>query len=93
MLPAAFTDTTGRAHWELLLRARAVENLCHVIAPAQGGQHENGRRTFGHAMAVSPWGEVIAVLSEGAGVVLADLSLERQKQVRMQLPALSHRVL
>lgn len=93
VLPAAFTDTTGRAHWELLLRARAVENLCHVIAPAQGGQHENGRRTFGHAMAVSPWGEVIAVLSEGAGVVLADLSLERQKQVRMQLPALSHRVL
>nr|WP_315198898.1 carbon-nitrogen hydrolase family protein [uncultured Aquabacterium sp.] len=93
VLPAAFTDTTGRAHWELLLRARAVENLCHVLAPAQGGVHENGRRTFGHAMAVGPWGEVIAVLSEGPGVVLADLAKDKQNKVRSQLPALSHRVL
>ena len=93
VLPAAFTDTTGRAHWELLLRARAVENLCHVLAPAQGGVHENGRRTFGHAMAVGPWGEVIAVLSEGPGVVLADLAKDKQNKVRSQLPALLHRVL
>jgi predicted amidohydrolase len=93
VLPAAFTDTTGRAHWELLLRARAVENLCHVLAPAQGGLHENGRRTFGHAMAVGPWGEVIAVLGEGPGVVLADLTKAKQTQVRSQLPALSHRML
>lgn len=93
VLPAAFTDTTGRAHWELLLRARAVENLCHVLAPAQGGTHESGRRTYGHAMAVGPWGEVIAVLSEGAGVVLADLLKDKQRQVRSQLPALTHRVL
>lgn len=93
VLPAAFTDTTGRAHWELLLRARAVENLCHVIAPAQGGQHENGRKTFGHAMAVGPWGDVMAVQAEGAGVVMADLSRDRQKQVRLQLPALTNRVL
>ena len=75
------------------LRARAVENLCHVLAPAQGGVHENGRRTFGHAMAVGPWGEVIAVLSEGPGVVLADLAKDKQNKVRSQLPALSHRVL
>lgn len=93
VLPAAFTDTTGRAHWELLLRARAVENLCHVLAPAQGGLHENGRRTFGHSLAVGPWGEVLACRNEGAGVVLADLDKARQTQVRMQLPALAHRVL
>lgn len=93
VLPSAFTDTTGRAHWELLLRARAVENLCHVLAPAQGGRHENGRRTFGHAMAVGPWGEVMAVLAEGPGVVLAELNRARQTQVRNQLPALSHRVM
>lgn len=93
VLPAAFTDTTGRAHWELLLRARAVENLCHVLAPAQGGLHENGRRTFGHALAVGPWGEVLACRQEdGSGVVLAELSQARQAQVRSQLPALTHRV-
>ncbi|MDI1349244.1 carbon-nitrogen hydrolase family protein [Aquabacterium sp.] len=93
VLPAAFTDTTGRAHWELLLRARAVENLCHVLAPAQGGLHENGRRTFGHSLAVGPWGEVLACRQEdGQGVVLAELSKARQTQVRTQLPALTHRV-
>lgn len=93
VLPAAFTDTTGRAHWELLLRARAVENLCHVLAPAQGGLHENGRRTFGHSLAVGPWGEVLACRREdGSGVVLAELSRARQTQVRTQLPALTHRV-
>lgn len=93
VLPAAFTDTTGKAHWELLLRARAVENLCHVLAPAQGGQHENGRITYGHSMVVGPWGEVMAVQADGHGVVMADLSLGRQQQVRTQLPALQHRVL
>ena len=69
--PSAFTYTTGQAHWELLLRARAVENQCYVLAPAQGGTHENGRRTWGHSMIVDPWGEVLAVLPEGEGVVLA----------------------
>lgn len=93
VLPAAFTDTTGKAHWELLLRARAVENLCHVLAPAQGGLHENGRRTFGHSLVIEPWGEVVAVKAEGPGVVLADLDRARQSTVRTQLPALSHRVL
>ena len=93
VLPAAFTDTTGRAHWELLLRARAVENLCHVLAPAQGGLHENGRRTFGHSLVVGPWGEVLGCREAyGRGVVLAELSKTRQAQVRTQLPALSHRV-
>jgi nitrilase len=93
VLPAAFTDTTGRAHWELLLRARAVENLCHVLAPAQGGLHENGRRTFGHSMVIGPWGDVLAVRDEGDGVVLAELDRVQQARVRTQLPALQHRVL
>jgi predicted amidohydrolase len=93
ILPAAFTDTTGKAHWELLLRARAVENLCHVLAPAQGGLHENGRATFGHSMAIGPWGEVLAVQAEGPGVVLAELDRGRQGTLRTQLPALQHRVL
>jgi nitrilase len=93
VLPAAFTHTTGQAHWELLLRARAVENLCHVLAPAQGGEHENGRRTFGHSMVIGPWGEVLAVQAEGPGVVMAALDRDRQTTVRQQLPALTHRVL
>ena len=92
VLPAAFTDTTGKAHWELLLRARAVENLCHVLAPAQGGLHASGRRTFGHSLAIGPWGEVLAVQAEGPGVVLAHLDRQRTQDVRSQLPALSHRV-
>ena len=90
-VPAAFTYTTGREHWELLLRARAVENQCYVIAPAQGGTHENGRRTWGHSMVVGPWGEVLGVQAEGEGVVLADLDLKRLLDVRQQLPALEHR--
>jgi nitrilase len=90
-VPSAFTYTTGRAHWELLLRARAVENQCYVIAAAQGGKHENGRRTWGHSMVVDPWGEVLAVCEEGEGVALAEISRERIGQVRQQLPALSHR--
>ena len=93
VLPAAFTHTTGLAHWELLLRARAVENLCHVLAPAQGGEHQNGRRTFGHSMLIGPWGDVLAVQAEGAGVVLGTLDRAHQAKVRQQLPALTHRVL
>jgi nitrilase len=93
LVPSAFTYVTGQAHWELLLRARAVENLAYVIAPAQGGTHENGRRTWGHSMVVDPWGVVLAQREEGAGVVLADLDAERLAQVRRQLPALDHRVI
>jgi nitrilase len=90
--PSAFTFTTGRAHWELLLKARAVENQCYVIAPAQGGVHENGRRTWGHSMLVDPWGELLALRAdEGEGVVLAELSRARIDDVRRQLPALEHR--
>lgn len=90
-VPAAFTYVTGQAHWELLLRARAVENQAYVIAPAQGGQHENGRRTWGHSMIVDPWGEVLAMQSEGEGVVVAEMRRERLDSVRAQLPALAHR--
>ncbi|HEX2545648.1 MAG TPA: carbon-nitrogen hydrolase family protein [Ramlibacter sp.] len=94
LVPSAFTHTTGQAHWELLLRARAVENLAFVAAPAQGGRHDNGRRTWGHSMVVDPWGSVVAQREEeGAGVVLADLDAARLAQVRSQLPALDHRVL
>jgi nitrilase len=93
LVPSAFTHTTGQAHWETLLRARAIENLAYVVAPAQGGLHENGRRTWGHSMVVDPWGEVLAQQAEGAGVVAATLERERLAQVRAQLPALEHRVL
>ena len=90
-VPSAFTATTGRAHWEPLLRARAIENQCYVIAPAQGGTHESGRRTWGHSMVVDPWGEVLGVREEGAGVLLATLEPARIAAVRAQLPALQHR--
>jgi deaminated glutathione amidase len=90
-VPAAFTHTTGAKHWELLLRARAVENQCYVIASAQGGTHTNGRRTWGHSMVIDPWGEVLAVQAEGPGVVVAEVQASRIEQVRMQLPALKHR--
>jgi nitrilase len=91
LVPAAFTDVTGAAHWETLLRARAIENQCYVIAPAQGGLHENGRRTHGHSMIVDPWGEVLASRAEGEGVVLAELDPARLAEVRQSLPALDHR--
>jgi len=91
VLPAAFTYTTGEAHWEMLLRARAVENQCWMLASAQGGKHENGRRTWGHSMVIDPWGDVTAVQPTGEGVALAELSTERIAQVRTQLPALQHR--
>ena len=90
-VPSAFTVPTGRAHWELLLRARAVENQCYVIAAAQGGLHSTGRRTWGHSLIVDPWGEVLAVLPEGEGVVMADIDTNRLADVRQRLPALTHR--
>ncbi len=95
-VPAAFTYTTGLAHWLLLLRARAVENQCYVVAPAQGGTHENGRRTFGHSVVIDPWGEVLSLAldgAEGEGFAIAALSHERINEVRTQLPALRHRKL
>jgi len=93
VVPAAFTATTGKAHWEALLRARAIENLCYVLASAQGGVHENGRATFGHSMLIDPWGEVLAVQASGAGVVLGDIDFARIARLRGNLPALAHRVL
>ncbi|MEY8879187.1 MAG: carbon-nitrogen hydrolase family protein [Leptothrix sp. (in: b-proteobacteria)] len=93
VVPAAFTYPTGEAHWELLLRARAVENQCYVLACGQAGQHENGRRTWGHSMLIDPWGRVLAEQAEGAGVVLAELDPAVLEQVRRQLPALQHRQL
>lgn len=93
VVPSAFTATTGRAHWEPLVRARAVENLCYVIAAAQGGYHLSGRETHGHSMIVDPWGVVLDELPRGSGIVTASVSLEYQKQLRSSLPALEHRVL
>ena len=91
LVPSAFTAVTGAAHWEILLRARAIENQCYVIAPAQGGLHANGRRTHGHSMIIDPWGEVLASRPEGEGVVLAELDTARVAEVRQSLPALGHR--
>lgn len=93
LVPSAFTHTTGSAHWEVLLRARAIENLCYVVAPAQGGTHENRRRTWGHTMVVEPWGGLIGELPQGEGVVMADLDMAQVLRCRLQLPALQHRVL
>jgi nitrilase len=93
VLPAAFTETTGRAHWEMLLRARAVENQCYVLASAQGGQHPNGRMTHGNSMVIDPWGEVLARMDKGEGVVVAELNRLRLVEVRTSLPALKHRIL
>jgi len=93
VVPAAFTATTGKAHWEALLRARAIENLCYVLASAQGGQHENGRATFGHSMLIDPWGEVVDVVPAQAGVVAGQVELGMIARCRASLPALAHRVL
>jgi deaminated glutathione amidase len=93
LVPSAFTATTGAAHWETLLRARAIENLAWVLAPAQGGTHPNGRRTHGHSMVVDPWGKVVAERASGPGVVVADVDPAFQEKMRRGLPALTHRVL
>ena len=90
-VPSAFTVPTGAAHWETLLRARAIENQAYVIAPAQGGLHASGRRTYGHSMIVDPWGQVLAVRPEGEGVVLAEMDTERVREVRASLPAVANR--
>lgn len=91
VLPAAFTDTTGRAHWEILLRSRAIENQCFVLASAQGGAHPTGRMTHGNSMVIDPWGTVLARMDKGEGIVIADLDMTRLAEVRASLPALRHR--
>jgi nitrilase len=93
VLPSAFTETTGKMHWEVLVRARAVENLSYVIAAAQGGYHVNGRETHGNSMIVDPWGRVLDRLPRGSGVVVADVNPTYQASLRASLPALAHRVL
>ena len=91
-VPSAFTAPTGRAHWELLLRARAVENLCYVLAPAQSGQHDSGRETYGDSMIVDPWGHVLARVSNvGPGIAVAEIDRTLQSDLRTRFPALSHR--
>lgn len=93
VVPAAFTYTTGKAHWETLLRARAIENQCYVLAAAQGGTHPNRRRTWGHSMLIDPWGEIKSVLAEGEGLVSGSIDPHFLKGVRDSLPALLHRKL
>ena len=93
LVPSAFTHTTGSAHWELLLRARAIENLAYVLASAQGGSHDNQRRTWGQSMVVDPWGNIQAQRADGQGVVVADIEISGLSAMRMQLPALAHVVL
>lgn len=91
LVPAAFTYTTGQSHWEVLLRARAIENQAFVLASAQGGPHENGRQTWGHSMVINPWGQVLAQHDRGEGLALAELDKDQLGQIRRQLPALQHR--
>ena len=93
LVPSAFTAVTGQAHWEVLLRARAIENQAYVLAPAQGGTHENRRRTWGHSMLIDPWGEILAQRADGEGLVMGDVSNARLQDVRVRLPALNHRML
>lgn len=91
VIPAAFTYTTGKDHWEILLRARAIENQCYVLASAQGGKHQNQRRTWGNSMLIDPWGEVLANLPEGEGFISGVLCKDKLNEVRSKLPALAHR--
>ncbi len=90
VVPAAFTATTGKAHWLTLLKARAIENQCFVIAPNQGGLHENGRETYGHSVIIDPWGDVMASAELGEAVVIADLDFDKQQQLRARFPVLQH---
>jgi deaminated glutathione amidase len=92
-VPSAFTETTGAAHWEPLLRARAIENLAYVVAPAQGGVHPNGRETHGNSMVIDPWGRILARRAKEPGVVFADIDPARTREARTMLPALAHRTL
>ena len=89
-VPSAFTERTGKDHWEVLLRARAIENLAYVLAPAQVGNHGQGRSSYGHAMVVDPWGTVIAQVPDGEGIALAELDFDRQDRLRREVPALDH---
>ncbi|WGZ89551.1 MAG: carbon-nitrogen hydrolase family protein [Candidatus Thiocaldithrix dubininis] len=91
VVPSAFTEITGKAHWEVLLRARAIENLCYVVAAAQGGYHVNGRTTYGHSMVVDYWGNILNMREKGAGIVTASLDLAGLEQQRKTFPVLSHR--
>ena len=91
VLPSAFTSLTGRAHWESLLRARAIENLCYMVAPDQGGYHKNGRETYGDSMIIDPWGVVLNRLPHGTGVVVSDVDLEKLRKTRKNFPALQHK--
>ena len=93
LIPAAFTETTGKAHWESLIRARAIENLCYVLAPAQGGYHTSGRETHGNSMIVDPWGVVLDRLPRGSGVVISSINRDYQNSLRKSLPALQHRTI
>ena len=93
LVPAAFTETTGKAHWETLIRSRAIENQCYVLAPAQGGYHASGRETHGDSIIVDPWGVVLDRLPRGSGVVLASMNLDYQSSLRKSLPALKHRTI
>jgi predicted amidohydrolase len=89
-VPSAFTETTGKAHWHMLLRARAIENGCFVVAPAQGGTHSNGRKTYGHSLIVGPWGDILAEAGTEPGVISAEIDLEDVAAVRARLPSLQH---
>jgi deaminated glutathione amidase len=89
-VPSAFTVPTGEAHWQVLLRARAIENACFIVAPAQGGTHANGRKTYGHSLIAGPWGEILAEAGTDPGVIVADLDLDEIARVRSRLPALRH---
>ncbi len=89
-IPAAFTVPTGKAHWEVLLRARAIETGCYVIAPAQCGEHEGGRQTYGHSMIISPWGEILAEMGGEVGIITAEINLDEVEKARTAIPALTH---
>ena len=90
-VPSAFTETTGKKHWEPLLRARAIENLCYVIAPNQGGENTKGRVTWGHSMIINPWGDILASMEMGTGVIIADIDLQQLRDLRASFPSLQHK--
>lgn len=92
-VPSAFTEVTGAAHWEVLLRARAIENLCYVLAPNQGGLHDNHRKTWGHSMIIEPWGRILACHSSGEDMLIAPIDLQRLQQLRQQFPCNRHHIL